>query len=256
MEISRDTFDRQRRPRFGNANPERMHLAFWEWMIRGPNSRVIREHGGDYAAQFGLFREGRLKSVCGPWRARDLFEIPLNREEGPIWTFDRMGRTCTKLPDGRTVCIAGEHEDSYDPDFCIYNDVVVFGPGDQIEIYGYPKEVFPPTDFHTATLVGDRIILVGCLGYVDDRRPGHTPVYALNLVGYRISEIETYGEIPGWILDHEAESVSDGIINIRGGKVVEEGDGKQQFRQNLEHYTLDIRSAIWRRVTETKNCHD
>ena len=34
-EISRELFDQQRRPRFGNANPERMTLAFWEWMIRG-----------------------------------------------------------------------------------------------------------------------------------------------------------------------------------------------------------------------------
>ena len=34
-EISRELFDQQRRPRFGNANPERMTLAFWAWMIRG-----------------------------------------------------------------------------------------------------------------------------------------------------------------------------------------------------------------------------
>jgi hypothetical protein len=46
-----------------------MDLAFWEWMIRGLDRGVIRELGGDYAAQFGLFREGVLKSACGPWRA-------------------------------------------------------------------------------------------------------------------------------------------------------------------------------------------
>ena len=35
MQISREVFDQQRRPRFGNSNPERMAYAFWEWMIRG-----------------------------------------------------------------------------------------------------------------------------------------------------------------------------------------------------------------------------
>lgn len=164
MQISRELFDRERRPRFGSANPERMQLAFWEWMIRGDESATDDE--SSVLGPLGLLmREGKLKSGYGPYRARDLFKVPLDREDGPIWTFDRMGATRTELPDGRVVCIGGEHEDYYDPDFCIYNDVVVLGPGDEIEIYGYPKEVFPPTDFHTANIVGDRIILIGCLGY-------------------------------------------------------------------------------------------
>jgi len=52
---------------------------------------------------------GCLKSRYGPRRARDLFNIPVNREDGPIWTFDRMGATETELPDGRLVRIGGEH---------------------------------------------------------------------------------------------------------------------------------------------------
>lgn len=249
MEISREVFDQQRRPRFGNANPERMHLAFWEWMIRGPASEVIEEHGGTYAAQFGLMREGKLKSVFGPWRVRDLFKIPLNRDEGPIWTFDRMGRTCTELPNGRTVCIGGEHEDYYDPDFCIYNDVVVIYPEGEIDICGYPKEVFPPTDFHTATLIGGQIILIGGLGYPEDRRPGHTPVYALDLSDYHISEIETSGEMPGWIWKQEADFDSAGRITIRGGEVFEDRESDHRFRRNLEDYSLDIRSGLWEQIT-------
>lgn len=47
---------------------------------------------------------------------------------GPTWCFDRFGRSTAWLPDGRVVLIAGEHKDSYDPDFCIYNDVVVIQP--------------------------------------------------------------------------------------------------------------------------------
>jgi len=32
-------------------------------------------------------------------------------------------------PDGRTVCSGGEHEERHDPDFFVYDDVIVDGPG-------------------------------------------------------------------------------------------------------------------------------
>jgi hypothetical protein len=160
-----------------------MTLAFWEWMIRGTEAAPNDAEGS--SEDWGpLMREGKLKSSYGPYRARDLFNIPLNREDGPIWTFDRMGATRSFLPDGRVICVGGEHEDFYDPDFYIYNDVVVLGPHRRIEIYGYPKEVFPPMDFHTATVAGDRIVIVGGLGYVKDRRPGHIPVHEIDLSQY------------------------------------------------------------------------
>ncbi|WP_162671432.1 hypothetical protein [Gemmata massiliana] len=230
------------------ANPERMHLAFWEWMIRGDDDPLTAEGGA--LAQLGLtMRAGVLKSGYGPYRARDLFQVPLNRDDGPIWTFDRMGQTRTELPDGRVICVGGEHEDSYDPDFCIYNDVVVFGPADQIEIYGYPKPVFPPTDFHTASLIGDRVIIIGCLGYPDDRRPGRTPVYALDLSDYRVSEVSVTGAAPGWVFKHEAEATPDGIITIRGGTIIEEREGKRVYRRNVEEFALNTRSGVWQRLT-------
>jgi hypothetical protein len=59
----------------------------------------------------------------------------------------------------------GEHEDHYDPDFFIHNDVVVRTPDGEVAIYGYPTEVFLPTDFHTATLLPASIVLIGSLGY-------------------------------------------------------------------------------------------
>jgi len=37
--INPDLFAQQRSPRFGTANPERMQLAFWEWMIRAGEER-------------------------------------------------------------------------------------------------------------------------------------------------------------------------------------------------------------------------
>jgi hypothetical protein len=228
-----------------------MQLAFWEWMIRGDENLPADARGG-LAGLGQIMREGKLKSAYGPYRARDLFKVPRNREDGPIWTFERYGATRTELPDGRMVCIGGEHEDYYDPDFCIYNDVVVLGSDDQIEIYGYPKEIFPPTDFHTATLIHGRIIIVGSLGYMNERRPGHTPVYALELPEYRISEIKTSGEVPGWISEHEAVLDADGVIVITGGRLIEHKDGEQQYKRNLEDYALDLRTGIWSRLT-TRN---
>lgn len=249
MKITREVFDQQRRPRFGTANPERMQLAFWEWMIRGDDRPPSADEG--ILGKMGqMMRNGMVKSKYGPWRARDLFKVPVNPEDGPIWTFDRDGRTCTELPDGRVVCVGGEHEDSYDPDFCIYNDVVVLGPANQIEIYGYPKEVFPPTDFHTATLVGDRIIIIGCLGYPDDRRPGHTPVYALDVSEYRITEVDTSGDKPGWLYRHQADFDTQGRVVVRGGQV----DGERCCRRNVEEFALDIRSWAWHRLTN-RNWH-
>ena len=106
MEINLELFNQQRRPRFGTANPERMNLSFWEWMIRG--GQDVSEARND--PESGGF---------GPCHARDVFKASPSRDEGPIWTFSRYGATRTVLPDGRSVCVGGEHEDFYDPDFCI-----------------------------------------------------------------------------------------------------------------------------------------
>jgi hypothetical protein len=217
-------------------------------MIRGGDEPSAEDEGA--LGELGLImRNGVLRSRYGPWRVRELFNVPLNRADGPIWTFDRMGQTCTELPDGRVLCVGGEHEDSYDPDFCIYNDVVVLDQKDRVEIYGYPREVFPPTDFHTATLVGDWLAILGCLGYPEDRRPGHTPVHALDLSSYCVAAVETSGDGPGWIFKHEAECDQRGVITVRGGEVIEGGTGEQRFRRNVEEFALDTRSWLWHRLT-------
>src|SRR6266536_2106120 len=46
MEIDPALFAQQRRPKFGNANPERMLQAFWEWMVRGDDSEPTKQDGG------------------------------------------------------------------------------------------------------------------------------------------------------------------------------------------------------------------
>jgi hypothetical protein len=247
-QISREIFEQQRRPRFGNANPERMNCAFWEWMIRGEDVESVEADGG--LAEAGLMmREGKLKSAYGPFRARDFFKVAMNREDGPIWTFERYGATRTELPDGRVICIGGEHEDYYDPDFHIYNDVVVFGPEGEVEIYGYPKETFPPTDFHSATLVGEEIIVVGCQGNSVDRRIGFTPIYSINTESYRVSELPTSGTSPGWIFGHTVECSVDGVISLSGGRCLELRNGKQRFKRNNEEFSLDIGTGVWTQTT-------
>ena len=211
IEIGQELYNQQRHPRFGTSNPERMRLAFWEWMIRGENSPLAEDKRGLAQAGWSV-QDGKLKSTYGPYRARQHFSVPISCEDGPIWTFERMGRTQTQLPDGRIVCVGGEHEDFYDPDFFIYNDVVVLGPQDELEIYGYPKEVFPPTDFHTATLLEDEFVIVGGLGYKGERRFGFTPVYRLDLSDYHIEELRTSSEMPGWIFQHTAHLDGDTIV--------------------------------------------
>jgi hypothetical protein len=224
-----------------------MQFAFWEWMIRG-DGNLHEEPTYGLGSERPIMREGKLKSTYGPYRARDLFNAPPNREDGPIWTFDRMGATRSQLPNGRVACVGGEHEDFYDPDFCIYSDLVVFD-GDEIEIYGYPKEIFPPTDFHTATSVGDRLIIIGGLGYKNERIPGYTPVYALDLSDFHMENFQTSGEMPGWIHEHESRIDDTGTITVRSGEVVRDHQGDQVFVDNFEDYALNLNSRTWRRTT-------
>lgn len=183
-------------------------MVFWEWMIRG-------------AGEVSRAREESSFRGFGPHHARNVFKASRSTEDGPVWTFVRYGATRTQLPDGRVVCVGGEHEDFYDPDFCIYNDVVVFNSSNQLEIYGYPAEVFPPTDFHTTTLVQNQLFIVGSLGYHDTRHIGKTPVHIVDLSGYRISKMHTSGEAPGWIHEHAAEFDPNGGIQFdKDGNVV------------------------------------
>src|SRR5688572_26185015 len=76
------------------------------------------------------------------YNANKIYAGPSSFDAGPMWSFDRFGKSETLLPNGKVVHIGGEHEDSYDPDFFIYNDVIVIDPSGDIAIYGYPVEGF------------------------------------------------------------------------------------------------------------------
>ncbi|MDJ0617571.1 MAG: ankyrin repeat domain-containing protein [Calothrix sp. MO_192.B10] len=220
LQISPEQYLAGRYRRFGNSNPEVMEVDFWKAMVR---------------------------SGVSAYFARDTFDDADNWDKA-VWCYQRFGRTITELPDGRIIEIAGEHEDYYDPDFCIYNDVVVYQADGSFKILGYPKDIFPPTDFHSATLVGEYIYIIGSLGYNDAIIYNETPVYRLNYQSFKIEKVTTTGEKPGWISRHKAHYLKPSTIYITGGKLCVMVDDKDEYIDNLGDYTLDVTTLNWSRV--------
>ena len=211
-------------PRFGTANPERMDNPFWSDMIQiGGNAYQAREH----------FQDGTA------------FEKP-----GVVWCADRFGSSLTPVKEGRYVQVGGEHEDYYDPDFYIYNDVVIYDGKGSFQILGYPKDVFPPTDFHTATLVEDTIYLIGGAGYPEQRKPGFTPVYRLHTDSWKIEAVKTSGEMPGWISNHRARyEPTKNTIRVEAGKLsILNEDEELDLVTNQSEYELDLSTLVWRKL--------
>jgi len=153
------------------------------------------------------------------------------------------------LDDGRSVYIAGEHEDSYDPDFYIYNDVTVVNSDGDVTIYGYPEEIFPATDFHSASLVGDEIILIGSLGYANKRDPLQTQVMRLNTTDWSITRQDTKNS-PGWISRHAADyRVESNSIRITDPQ---QWTKESDLVDTFAIWELDLTNWKWRCV-EIKN---
>lgn len=192
--ITPELFLEWRSPRRGVGNPSTLTNPVWEWLVR---------------------------TRMNAYQAPKLLGGPSALDTGPGWCFDRFGQTTTLLADGREVLIAGEHEDSYDPDFYIYSDVVVKAPDGEVTIYGYSEDAFPPTDFHTATPLPGSIVLIGSLGYQKERlNKKETQVLQLRLDDFSIHRIDAHGASPGWIHSHTAVLSSDGhAITVSGGLV-------------------------------------
>ncbi|BCM93046.1 hypothetical protein IAD21_04933 [Abditibacteriota bacterium] len=205
---SREEFEAGNECRFGISNPEKMDIPFWHAMVRS-----------GAPAQYA-------RSLFMP---RDEWFKP---ERTPVWCHHRFCISLTELPDGRFIEIGGEHEDFYDPDFYIYNDVIVYYPDKTLDIWGYPAEVFPPTDGHTATLVDDFIYIIGCIGYPEQRVVGYTPVYRLNTQTFVIEKVETSGENPGWIFNHKAVLIGD-EIHISGGETWTGPESPEKIAENM-----------------------
>ena len=220
-DIAQATFATWRSPAFGNANPQPMNNPLWEWLI-----------------------ESRLDA----YSANEAFNGPSSIDAGPMWCFQRYGQSTTQLPDGRSVLIGGEHEDHYDSDFCIYNDIVIAAENERPRILGYPREVFPPTDFHSATLIGERIVVIGNLGYPEDRRADLTQGLVVDCNDWSVSRIHSTGNAPGWIHDHQATLQDDARILITGGKV-DRGAGFS-LAENIDDWLLHVDGWRWERLTK------
>lgn len=257
-----DDYKRNCNFQFGTSNPERMDKPFWKYMVCSGSSA-----------------SGIRRNV-----PKDDFS------ENPVWCFERAGSTQTYLPDGRLICIGGEHEDYYDYDFQIYNDVVVIqnphlkdcvsaydvnvpvpsnfpqqkeadkngkqkmlgtSNVNDVTIYGYPENVFPPTDFHTATYVkntnNEFIYIIGGLGYMDSSHRKETHVYRLNLADFSIHEILTSGQKPlGSTERHTAKlKRANGrlVIEIDSAKCQKDRADGRSLESQI--YRFDIETAVW-----------
>jgi ankyrin repeat protein len=220
LEVSVEEYWQGRTRIFGSRNPERMDLPFWKAMVA---------------------------SGMSGYGASIQFEKERNYDGAPVWCAMRFGQSFTLMEDGRVFQIGGEHEDFYDPDFCIYNDVFIHEPDGSFAIYGYPEDVFPPTDFHTATLVGESVYIIGSLGYAGTRRYGETPIYRLDVETLRIERVFADGEAPGWIYKHRAMA-EGGAIRIWGGEAVTQNGDEEVHEPNKEKFVLDLQSLRWSRV--------
>ncbi|HEX8613847.1 MAG TPA: hypothetical protein VF800_21435 [Telluria sp.] len=220
-ELTQDEFLAWRSPRLVAGNPTPSNNPLWHWLVR---------------------------TQWSAYQANKLFHGPSSFDAGPAWCFERFGKSETVLPDGSIVHIGGEHEDYYDPDFFIYNDVTMIAPDGAIEILDYSPDVFPPTDFHSATLVGNDIIIIGCLGNPDQRVTGHTPVFKFDVDTRAINCIDASGESPGWISHHSAELCLDTrAIIVRGGEILRDGDLPPV--ENIDTWSFDVASSRWTRQT-------
>lgn len=213
LACSPEEFHVGRDRRFGTANPERMDVPFWRAMV------AARTYS---------------------WAARRLF-IPKVKPSKPVWCYSRYGQSITELEDGRVVEVGGEHEDFYDPDFCIYNDVVVYDGEGGFTIYGYPKDVFPPTDFQSATPFEGWIYLIGSVGYLGERDLGRAQVYRLSTDDFHIERVETSGDDPGWIGRHLARLRPPASVLVSRGTLCT-SEGREDSERG---YVFDLRSHAW-----------
>ncbi len=221
IEVSEQDYHGNRQRVFGASNPEKMNNVLWDVMVR---------------TRMGAHR-------CASNYNDSSYDRGIRVGRDPVWCFQRFGHSITQLPDGRYVEIGGEHEDHYDPDFCIYNDVVVHHGEGTFDIYGYPEEVFPPTDFHSATLVWPHIYIIGCLGYPKQRRPGETPVYRLHCETWAIERVACTGDAPGWVYQHQAKLMGDRMIRVFGG-LLEDGVSEDEVK-NTGEFVLNLTTLEW-----------
>jgi hypothetical protein len=103
-------------------------------------------------------------------------------------------------------------------------------------------------DFHTATLVGESIVVIGNLGYPDHRVLGSTPVFRVAMDTLSVDRVDTLGEAPGWIHEHTAILSDDAsAIVVRGGAIWR--GAELSMIENIDSWSLDLGTGRWTRLT-------
>lgn len=235
---SREEFLAGKRRRFGQTNPELMEVPFWDYMVRTENDPDVFR---------GIY----------PFEDESVY-----REQWAIWSYRRSGISQTLYRGRYQISIGGGYWDTTEPDYLIYNDVIVRDPSGKVWIYGYPRESFPPTDFHSATLLPradwnlrmfsevkgvpenlkDGIVIIGGLGYPEEWEFWRTPVYYLDLDSLTILPLSCGGDEPGWIYEHQAKLLPGGTIDVWGGKRISETLGRVP---NDGKFSLDLCTLRW-----------
>lgn len=180
-------------PKLGNDNPEECSHRFWQAMIS------TREDAFSAQKNF-LARSANHESETKEWAH-------------PVWSAFRYRQSFTFLPDGRAIEIGGVHLDYY-ADFYVYNDVILHAPDELPRIFLYPRNVFPPMEFHTAKLIGNWIYVIGCLGNVEEREGAKCPVFRLDIESLRVEPVITSGDDPGRTREHRAVLLSQNEILV------------------------------------------
>lgn len=241
--------------RYGVANPESIGNGYYNFMIatgqyaavvgKSPStdlfaSSEIYKFEADFDDLTSKARSGELSGEA----AAGFFNFLTHGQ--PKWCNHRFGSTDHVLADGTLLQIGGEHEDFSDPDFNIYNDVITISPRGAVQVYLYPEQVFPPTDFHTSTKVGNDIIIIGGLGYRKDIIEGQTNIYALNLEDFSIRHIPSSGNNPGWIHEHTTHlDEENDCLYILGGQQWTNG----KSAANDQIFRLDLTTKVWSRAS-------
>ncbi len=260
-----DDFDKNKHFQFGTTNPTLMEKPFWKYMVCNPHLKSYDVY----------------KNLPGRYHL-----------DSPVWCYARFGATQTYLPDGRLIQIGGEHEDSYDPDFQIYNDVVVINNPILVEciynmpvpsnfpqvggrdvilgtsnvndvtIYAYPFDVFPPTDNHTATYVRTKnneecIYIIGGYHMVDNpekysftrhnggpsNSDGTIRVYRLCLSDFSIERVKTSGMSPTGCTRNGLHYVKS--LNVEDRQIIELSIHSASLRGAPQIYRLDVETGVW-----------
>ena len=217
-------------------NPEVVTSPYYESLIRMDMSPYSARN---FFINYFNTPESKLTSY-------ELYDSQCNDDgEIPFWTFTRMGKSITKLSDGREIHIGGESEYYNDPDYCIYNDVICMNTDDSIQHFVYPADVFPPTDFHTATLVGHFIYVIGSCGYKTNY--GTTQICRLDTRTFQMERLTATASEngPGWIGSHTATFVQPEHIVIDGGKVNEIVNETKEYNDSEKNCSLNLRTMEW-----------